>query len=108
VNDRYGHLVGDQVLKKTAEIIKSCLRTTDIVARFGGDEFVVILPRTDPEQLAFVRERLVVTLKNLSVLDQNNQTRYLTVSLGDHSDSQEYDQILRRADLNMYRQKPGR
>jgi diguanylate cyclase (GGDEF)-like protein/PAS domain S-box-containing protein len=108
VNDRYGHLVGDQVLKKTAEIIKSCLRTTDIVARFGGDEFVVILPRTDPEQLAFVRERLVVTLKNLSVLDQNNQTRYLTVSLGDYSDSKEYDQILRRADLNMYRQKPGR
>jgi diguanylate cyclase (GGDEF)-like protein/PAS domain S-box-containing protein len=108
VNDRYGHLVGDQVLKKTAEIIKSCLRTTDIVARFGGDEFVVILPRTDPEQLAFVRERLVVTLKNLSVLDQNNQTRYLTVSLGYHSDRQEYDQILRRADLNMYRQKPGR
>ena len=38
VNDRYGHLVGDQVLKKTAEMIKSCLRTTDIVARFGGDE----------------------------------------------------------------------
>ena len=99
VNDRYGHLVGDQVLKKTAEIIKSCLRTTDIVARFGGDEFVVILPRTDPEQLAFVRERLVVTLKNLSVLDQNNQIQYLTVSLGDYSDSREYDQILRRADL---------
>jgi diguanylate cyclase (GGDEF)-like protein/PAS domain S-box-containing protein len=108
VNDRYGHLVGDQVLKKTAEIIKSCLRTTDIVARFGGDEFVVILPRTDPEQLTFVRERLIVTLKNLSVQDENNQTRYLTVSLGDYSDCREYDQILRRADLNMYRQKPGR
>ncbi len=108
VNDRYGHLVGDQVLKKTAEIIKSCLRTTDVVARFGGDEFVVILPRTDMEQLAFVRERLVVTLRNLSVLDQDNQTRYLTVSLGDYSDCREYDQILRRADLNMYRQKPGR
>ena len=108
VNDRYGHLVGDQVLKKTAEIIKSCLRTTDVVARFGGDEFVVILPRTDMEQLAFVRERLVVTLRNLSVLDQDNQTRYLTVSLGDYSDCRDYDQILRRADLNMYRQKPGR
>ncbi len=108
VNDHYGHLVGDQVLKKTAEIIKSCLRTTDIVARFGGDEFVVILPRTDPEQLAFVRERLVVTLKNLSVLDQDHQIRQVTVSLGDCSDCREYDQILRRADLNMYRQKPGR
>lgn len=108
VNDQFGHLVGDQVLKKTAEIIKSCLRTTDIVARFGGDEFVVILPRTDPEQLAFVRERLIITLKNLSVLDQSGQTRFLSVSLGDYSDSQEYDQILRRADLNMYRRKPGK
>ena len=103
-----GHLVGDQVLKKTAEIIKSCLRTTDIVARFGGDEFVVILPRTDPEQLAFVRERLIITLKNLSVQDQDDRTHYLSVSLGDYSDSREYDQILRQADLNMYRQKPGR
>jgi diguanylate cyclase (GGDEF)-like protein/PAS domain S-box-containing protein len=108
VNDRFGHLAGDQVLKKTAEIIKSCLRTTDIVARFGGDEFVVILPRTDPEQLAFVRERLIITLKNLSVQDPDGRSHTLSVSLGDYSDSREYDQILRRADLNMYRQKPGR
>jgi GGDEF domain-containing protein len=52
---------GDQVLKRPPDH-QSCLRITDIVARFE-DEFVVILPRTDPEQLAFVRERLVVTLK---------------------------------------------
>ncbi|MBI5583882.1 MAG: PAS domain S-box protein [Deltaproteobacteria bacterium] len=108
INDHYGHLVGDQVLKKTAEIIKSCLRTTDIVARFGGDEFVVILPRTDAAQMASVRERLEVMMKHLTVLDQEHRVCTYTVSLGDHTDDRDYNQILRKSDAAMYRRKQGR
>jgi diguanylate cyclase (GGDEF)-like protein len=108
INDHYGHLVGDQVLKKTAEIIKSCLRTTDTVARFGGDEFVIILPRTDGDQLASVRERLEVMMKHLTVQDQEGRNCTFSVSLGDHTDNRDYDQILRKADAAMYRRKPSR
>ncbi len=108
INDRYGHLVGDQVLKKTAEVIKSCLRTTDTVARFGGDEFLVILPRTDAVQMASVRERLEVMMKQMVVQDQEGRDRSFTVSLGDHTDNRDYDQILRKADAAMYRKKQTR
>jgi diguanylate cyclase (GGDEF)-like protein len=46
VNDNYGHLVGSRVLKEMADVIKKCLRKSDIAIRYGGDEFVLILPET--------------------------------------------------------------
>jgi diguanylate cyclase (GGDEF)-like protein/PAS domain S-box-containing protein len=108
INDQHGHQVGDQVLKKTAEVILACMRTTDIVARYGGDEFVVLLPRTDPEQLALVVERLDYALENVSFWDQEKGTnRRFTVSYGAYSSNKDYDRILRQADLNMYQNKPG-
>jgi diguanylate cyclase (GGDEF)-like protein len=47
VNDRYGHIVGDEALAETAAILKSCLRGSDSVVRYGGDEFLLVLPETD-------------------------------------------------------------
>jgi diguanylate cyclase (GGDEF)-like protein len=105
INDRFGHLVGDQVLRKIAEIVKDCMRTTDIVARYGGDEFVVLLPRTDPDQLAQVYERLNLTAQNLSFSDPEKGTHRFTVSSGAYSDNKNYDQILRLADQRMYEHK---
>ncbi len=105
INDQFGHLAGDQVLRKTAEIVKSCMRTTDIVARYGGDEFVVLLPRTDPEQLAQVFERLDPALQNLSFWDPDKGTHRFTVSYGAYADNKDYDQILRLADQKMYHNK---
>jgi diguanylate cyclase (GGDEF)-like protein/PAS domain S-box-containing protein len=105
INDHFGHLMGDQVLRKTAEIVKSCMRTIDIVARYGGDEFVVLLPRTDPEQLAQVSERLDLALQQLSFWDTHKGTHRFTVSFGAFSDNKNYDQILRLADQSMYDKK---
>jgi diguanylate cyclase (GGDEF)-like protein/PAS domain S-box-containing protein len=105
INDHFGHQVGDQVLKRTAEIIKNCMRATDIVARYGGDEFVVLLPRTDPEQLAPVFERLEMALQNLSYWDPVQGSCPFTVSCGAYSDNKEYDHILRLADQRMYQHK---
>ncbi|MBA4392161.1 MAG: hypothetical protein C0407_01280 [Desulfobacca sp.] len=108
INDHYGHLVGDQVLKKTAETIRSCMRTIDSVARYGGDEFVVLLPRTNPDQMLQVMERLDYALDNLSFWDQEEKTnRRFTVSYGAFSNNKNYSQILRQADKNMYKNKQG-
>ncbi|MBM4389649.1 MAG: sensor domain-containing diguanylate cyclase [Deltaproteobacteria bacterium] len=58
VNDRYGHATGDRVLAGVAQTIRSCCRDTDIAARLGGEEFMVVLPRTDERSAGVVAERL--------------------------------------------------
>ncbi|MBP7585671.1 MAG: diguanylate cyclase [Spirochaetes bacterium] len=58
VNDTYGHQVGDQVLKETSHIISDQVRLVDIVSRYGGEEFAVILPETDNERAASIAERI--------------------------------------------------
>lgn len=58
VNDRYGHLIGDRVLKLTAQIFATCLRETDVAARYGGDEFAIILPETELAEGLKVAEKL--------------------------------------------------
>lgn len=62
INDTYGHLVGDQVLCKVAKVIQDCLRSTDLVYRYGGDEFVVCLPSTPLDSAVEVAERIRQTL----------------------------------------------
>lgn len=58
VNDQHGHLVGDRVLRETAQAISSLLRGMDAVGRYGGEEFLVVLPNTSEENAAFVAERI--------------------------------------------------
>jgi diguanylate cyclase (GGDEF)-like protein len=58
VNDEFGHHIGDELLQLTANTITSELRTADVAARFGGDEFVVLLPHTDGERARVLAERI--------------------------------------------------
>lgn len=58
INDTYGHIVGDHVLTIFAQVILKCIRKTDVIARYGGDEFVVVLPNTDTETAKFIAERI--------------------------------------------------
>ncbi len=58
VNDNYGHCAGDEVLRRTAEIIKGSLRASDYCARYGGEEFVILLPQASPESARLTAERL--------------------------------------------------
>lgn len=62
VNDNYGHLVGDQVLRQTAHLLKKSIRSCDIVSRYGGEEFAVILPETLPDEALKVGDRIVKTI----------------------------------------------
>jgi diguanylate cyclase (GGDEF)-like protein len=64
VNDRYGHLAGDKVLKDGINIVENMLRSTDIFARFGGEEFIILLPETECEKAAILAERIRKALED--------------------------------------------
>ncbi|MFM1871305.1 MAG: hypothetical protein RL398_727, partial [Planctomycetota bacterium] len=64
LNDRFGHLVGDHALRTVADLLKKCIRKTDSVARFGGEEFLVLLPETPPEDAAVLAARIFTEVES--------------------------------------------
>ncbi|SDL97342.1 diguanylate cyclase (GGDEF) domain-containing protein [Nonomuraea maritima] len=107
VNDAYGHLVGDQVLVGVAATMRSQLRDYDVVGRFGGEEFVVLLPGADADEARQVAERLRMHVRLMAVPVDDGLVR-VTVSAGvalmnAHGD--ELIDLLTAADLALYRAK---
>ncbi|OGE18742.1 hypothetical protein A3J19_03120 [Candidatus Daviesbacteria bacterium RIFCSPLOWO2_02_FULL_41_8] len=82
VNDQYGHIAGDQVIKAVADVLSKRLRSTDCVYRYGGDEFAVLLPETDKASAAEVALRLLEGIKNLEVEIAEGQKINIDVALG--------------------------
>lgn len=84
VNDEYGHAMGDQVLKLTAQALSSAVRGTDIVCRFGGEEFAIILPNTALKEALMVAERMRSQLlsKTLAVRGTNKTVGTISASFG--------------------------
>lgn len=103
VNDNYGHLKGDYILQEIAKILKLCSRDTDIVARWGGEEFVLLLPHTDIDDAILVAEKLRSTIENHNFDDILNITCSIGVSHSHHNDDK--DTIFKRADKALYRAK---
>ena len=81
-NDTYGHLNGDACLQHVARVINSSVRRMDIVARFGGEEFVVFLPETDLETAKVAAERVRAALESSPVKLEQNKSPSVTASLG--------------------------
>ncbi|HEX5493855.1 MAG TPA: GGDEF domain-containing protein [Mycobacteriales bacterium] len=113
INDRYGHLAGDVVLRRVADTFAAQVREYDVVGRFGGEEFVVVLPSTGPDQARHIAERLRHAVATLDLQVQNTTTRRsqvteLTVSIGLASypeHGQNLDDLLRAADAALYAAK---
>ena len=107
-NDDYGHLAGDQVLITVAESIRAPLRPNDLVARFGGEEFAVLLPETTLDNARIIAERLRenVGKSDPGVLD-NVQLPKITISLGIAARQPKYtlDMMIAAADIAMYHAK---
>jgi diguanylate cyclase (GGDEF)-like protein len=80
VNDEQGHLAGDALLKEIARKVVQAMRVVDVVGRFGGDEFVVLLPDTDSSQAEIVAERIVRTIREVGTAA--DPRRPVTVSVG--------------------------
>jgi len=82
INDLYGHVLGDKVLRAVGNAISRSIRVSDIAARYGGDEFAVILPQTPPEGAMRVCERLLRAISEAGFQDDSGKIFRVTASLG--------------------------
>jgi diguanylate cyclase (GGDEF)-like protein len=103
-NDHYGHIAGDRVLLAVAEALRDRLRPTDLIARFGGDEFAVLLPSLDVEQARQAGERLRQRILELS---PSSLSKAITISIGVSSQvsGDDVGSLVQRADEAMYAAK---
>lgn len=106
INDTYGHDTGDSVLVSVAEQMKSCVRKSDVVARFGGEEFVVLLPEISEQEARQIAERLRETVCAIRVT-LDGDAMPVTTSVGGHWDRNGINLLtaLRLADRALYRAK---
>lgn len=114
INDRYGHLVGDEVIKSTADIVRSKLRRTDILARYGGEEFTIYLPHTNREQAELLADRIMHAVSS-NIVEAGTEQVKITISMGIVSESSEEFSIenpkeylrdlFSRADAALYKAK---
>ncbi len=108
-NDHYGHLAGDEVLKKIASVLRKCIRSNDIVSRYGGEEFAVLLPDTMEEQAMKVAERIRKMVGETAFMGEENQPGgKLTVSVGVSSFpkmAKSRVELLKSADDALYKAK---
>lgn len=104
-NDSFGHQMGDRLIKTAADILQKTFRTGDVVARIGGDEFAILLPRVSRETVDNILARLKKTIADLN---SENPEFLLSISVGmaiSHSKMLNLDQLFREADHDMYREK---
>lgn len=105
INDGYGHRVGDLALAAAAKRLTERLRAGDLCGRWGGDEFIVLLPRTGPEEAAAVARRLLAHLELPVQVDENVPSIYLQASVGMATfprDGEGIDELIKAADKSMY------
>jgi diguanylate cyclase (GGDEF)-like protein/putative nucleotidyltransferase with HDIG domain len=109
INNAYGHLAGDAVLKGIAEIFRKQLRHYDVPARFGGEEFAILLPETGPEQAMEIAERIRRAVADqLFHVDTSSEPIRATISLGVAGypkDGVDSNELIHQADLAVYRAK---
>ncbi len=100
INDKYGHLSGDIALKSIAELLESSVRESDIVARFGGDEFVVVLLSTDTEEAKRIADELVDVVAKNKITSIDGRDFYCKMSAGvsTYKDHQDWREVLHEAD----------
>ncbi len=103
INDKFGHAIGDKVLKKVAEILKNGCRSDDIIARIGGDEFVILLPKTDISKTKQIIERIQRLSDEEKIEDVN-----ISISFGSKTKNIEFEnikEIFKFAEDQMYKYK---
>ncbi len=106
INDTHGHIAGDTALKETAHIMQSSSRATDFIARFGGEEFVIIMPETNISDATKATNKIRLAIQQ-NLIEENNISFKLTMSFGvaSFSENDTTKSVLDRADKALYRAK---
>jgi diguanylate cyclase (GGDEF)-like protein len=107
INDRFGHAIGDRVLIRVAQVAKAFLRETDLIARIGGEEFAILLPRTDRKDAAAVANKLRIAIEQLK-FELDGTSFGVTASFGVSpllKDEIELSKLMERADSSLYQAK---
>lgn len=108
INDQYGHTVGDHVLRQLAEILPKNLRQYDRIGRWGGEEFIVVLPDTEISEAVTIADRMRVTTSETMLSFENGKQHTVQISLGVACISGTYpplERLVHAADLAMYQAK---
>ena len=103
VNDSFGHPAGDAVLREIARSIKGCIRKTDILIRYGGDEFLLLFPKMGEEILERKMQEISEAVENIRIADYPELR--LSISIGGVTGVHPITEAIRQADLRMYAQK---
>ena len=103
VNDSFGHPAGDAVLREIARSIKGCIRKTDILLRYGGDEFLLLFPKMSEEILERKMKEISEAVENIRIADYPELR--LSISIGGVTGVHPITEAIRQADLRMYAQK---
>ncbi|MDP1784141.1 MAG: GGDEF domain-containing protein [Sulfuricurvum sp.] len=107
VNDTYGHDTGDEVLKQLANIVQENIRKLDVFARWGGEEFLLLCPSTDLDNIQILADKLRLAVDNSTFPKVNHLTISIGVSTFEKSDS--FSELFKRADQGLYyAKKQGR
>lgn len=107
VNDTYGHQVGDRVIQHTADVIRQNIRDSDVAGRYGGEEFVILLPDTDSQGALVFAERLRQSIEAFELQLEGHRIRF-TISLGIADlgqPSSDHSQLIKWADSALYMSK---
>jgi len=109
INDSYGHIFGDKILKVVAKSIDSVAEPDDIVARFGGEEFIMVLPEAELDRAAAVAEKIRAGIENGRIFNPktNEEIERVTISIGvtTFAAEENIDAVIERADAALYRAK---
>ena len=103
VNDTYGHPAGDVVLRDIAAAIQSCIRSTDILVRYGGDEFLVLFPKLSEEKMKEKNQKIKYAVEHIVIPEYPEL--HLSISIGGVCNIHPITEAIRQADKLMYSNK---